>query len=332
MRGVHSALLQTFTPASGGAFTDGLILFGSNSSPFLKVYSKLYAPMTAPGTMPSGTVKSIAISPDGTMCAVAMNTQVLLYTMGNPLVYIGNMVSPPAWTNIAVVRFSPDSSKIVITDTTVSPYVWVFSTVTRAIQTAPVPGQQVTRAAWNPAGTKLALGLQLAPFIRIYDSPAMTLAATQVATAIPSTCRGLEWAPDGTCLAALSDVGDLRTWHPTTGGNIHSSVPTGSILNTPDNFKFSPNSGKLAFGDALGTMKQYTHAAGVLTAATLATAPSDIVRGISYSSDSQYMLTYDASFEFARYNIGAAQPWAKSLPFTGAPGISGFTLASNYVP
>lgn len=327
-----NALLQTFTPpAAGGAYADGVTLFGSNASPFLKVYSRLHAPMTAPATMPSSTVKSIDISPDNDLCAIATNTQVAIYQIGNPLVFIGNMVSPPAWANITQVRFSPDGTKIAICDPNVAPYVWVFTVSTRAVNTAPTPGQAVSRVAWRPDGLRLALGLVASPFIRIYDSPAMTLSAAQVTTALADTVRGLQYAPNSGCLAGLSTSGELRTWNASTGGNIHSSTPTGSVLNTPDNFKFSPDSLKLAFGDALGTMKQYTHAAGVLTAATKSTDISDIGRGFAFSRDSAFMLTYDASFEFARYAL-ASQPWAKTLPFTSPPGIACFTLASNYVP
>jgi WD40 repeat protein len=265
---------------------------GDLTSPFVHFYNSSLTKLADPATLPSAGVQAVALSPDKKTAAVATATAIFIYdlTSGAPVKVTG-IASPPSWVNITAVRFSPDSSKLLVTDNTASPFVWVYNTSTWVLTTTPSVGAVggVQNGCFSPDGTKIALCLGGGTFLSIYNVSTGVITTGPTGTALPSTtCRGISWSPDGSKLAVATGASEFICYRTDTWAQITvSPQPSGAVAGLPDTCAFSPGSDRLVF--CIGSspwLVSFTISGNTLTAeAAPATTPTAQGRAVSFSSD-----------------------------------------------
>jgi len=317
-----------------GAFR--FLIEGDASSPFVRWLDATLTKVSDPATIPSGAVQTVDSSPDGKFTAVATATAILIYDMtsGAPIKVTG-IASPPSWLNIVKIKFSPDSSKLLVIDNTVSPFVWVYNTSTWTTTTAPNPGRAVQQAAWSGDGTKIALGLMATPFLVIYTASTgavLTTPATQAA----GTVRGMSWSADGAHLALQSASTDFLVYRTDTWATLSppATLPAGATASLPNTVEFSPDSTKVVFSTGTSPFMWVYSLTGTggntLTyISPPSTLPAAQVRALAWKGDSSTLYVgfqNTASPRLFSYN---ASTWVKNTDPPSQPGGNPFCLQSS---
>ena len=206
-----------------------LFIYDATTTPFSKIADP-DVPIKKTRSSDDFPVYGLAWNPAGTRLAVStyMNPCLIIYdTTTTPYTKIAD---PATIVKPRLVAWSPDGTKLaisandygyggfVIYDTTVSPY--TIYTTGGAVN---LIGYGI---AWNPAGTRLAVGLMSSPYIAIYDTTVLpytkiTDPATMPTSNYPS--RACAWSPDGTKLA----LDRLLIYDTTATPYTQISVPTG---------------------------------------------------------------------------------------------------------
>lgn len=180
-------------PGLGGAGTatspswspDGTMLaIGSPVTPFVYVYqisgtTPTLTYLTAPVSLPPGSVLSTAWSPDQQFLAVgsATSTFLTLYQVsGTTLTTISAPASMPS-AQVTGVAFSPNGSLLAIAYQS-SPYMIVYqiSGTTFTAMAAPINlvGSNSNDISWAPTGGYLALAVTSTPYVNFYQSGTST--------------------------------------------------------------------------------------------------------------------------------------------------------------
>jgi len=251
------SLMATFpTPAPPGS--NKKLVLGLGASPWVLWYDENLLNISAPATGPMAEVSVITFSPDGNLCVIATATALYRYdTSGGTPTYMGAFPSPPAWGHIEDLTFSPDGSRLVVTDSQLSPYCWVYNTSTWASTTAPSSAAGSTVTSW--VGTKLAMALGGPIEIRLRDTPAMTASASQPGTQ-PSVgaWANVAISPDGVYLAAhaSADPAGLRVWQMSSLSAPLSNPGTMPFANSASKGKsiaWNPSSTKFILSELYGS-------------------------------------------------------------------------------
>src|ERR1035437_1934019 len=265
-----------------------------NTSPFVSYLAgSFYLKMANPGTLPHGPVMSIDRSPNGRWVAVADYTGtagvVKIYDMssGAP-VYYGGLVSAPTQSGYLCIRFSPDSTKLIVCGST-SPYVSVFNVSNWTLTTSPAPGVTSYGASWSPDSTKIALTFDASPYLKIYDTATGSVSAGQPTTMFTNgSWTPPAWSPDGAHLAAMSTVSDrLWVWRTDTWDRISSpaTMPASENPGQNNSLGWSPDSSRLiTCANSTPFFYSYTLSGHTLTyEAAPATLPPSASQGVAFN-------------------------------------------------
>jgi hypothetical protein len=304
-----------------------------NASPFVRWLDSSLTKISDPATIPTTLVQAADISSSFT--AVATPSTLLIYDMtsGAPVKVTGP-ASPPAWSNIVKLQFSPDGSKLMVIDNTVSPFVWVYNTSTWTTVTAPNPGRAVQQAVWSPDGSKIALGCMSSSFLSIYNASTGAL-ITSPATQPVATVRGLAWSPDGNHLAMADASNAFIVYRTDTWAKLAdpATMPSGSVSSLGNVLAISPDSSKIALGTN-GTPFLWVYslnaAAHTLTyIAAPATLPTAQVRALAFKADGSALFVGFQNTVSPRLYSYNTSTWAKNTDPVTQPGTNPFALAST---
>lgn len=302
-----------------------------NVAPYFRIYDSAGTLQSAPATMPSAVTKAVAISPDGQYFALATASAVLLYSFGaSAIAYLGAIVSPPAWAAISDVAFSPDSSKLSVCDNSLAPYVWIFDVATRTALTAPAPGQATNLARWKADGSQIVLGMVAAPYVKVFNTSNMAAAGTQPTTLPTGEIRALDYAPDGSLLAAVMASGEVTIYNAATWVVKFGPAPVGvgGIFAHPREAVFSPDSKRLAIcGSVSPFLATFTISAGTPSQDAAPPNPGDSASACYFSANSAALYLATNSNVIQKYTI-SGNTYAMSTWKSGMPG-NAFSLSGT---
>ena len=203
-----------------------------------------------------GYVTCVAISPDGSLLAVARNAVIELADLasGDALRLLSGHTRP-----VNGVAFSPDGTLLATASTDSTARIW-DTTTGQARTTLTGHNGAVTGVAFSPDGTLLATA-SYDHTARIWDTA--TGQARTTLTGHNGAVNGVAFSPDGTLLATASTDGTARIWDTATAQarttlTGHNSPVTGVA--------FSPD------GTLLATAS-YDHTARIWDTATARPAP-----------------------------------------------------------
>lgn len=291
-----------------------------------------YSKISDPATMPVAGVAAVDRSSNGRWVAVSDNgttpSTVKIYDMQSGAPVYSRSVTPSATgANIVCIRFSPDGTKMLVTDATVSPYIWVYDVSTWTTTTSPAPGQATRGARWSPDSAHIAILFITTPFLKIYDTATGSVSANQPAT-LPTSgdTRQLEYSPDGGHLAAMSNNSSdlLWVWRTDTWARISSpaTMPTAVPTFQHHTMVWSPDSTRLmVLTNTSPFIWSYTLSGHTLTyEAPPGTLPGAAVQAIVFAPNGAKV-----------FASPAVSPWiiAYNIPgWTNATGPSGVGSAT----
>ena len=198
-----------------------------------------YTKLANPGALPATSTNVAIRSPNGRYVVVVSGAgtgAVRIYDLGSGApIYIGGLVSPPIWGGINCVKFSPDSTKLLICDFSLSPYIWVYNVSNWTATTAPTPGKRAL-GCWSPDSTQIALIFYVSPWIVIYNASTGATASGQPASLPSAEVDMVGWSPDGAHLAVATNMTTDKLWVYRTDtwarisspGTLPSGTPTGN--------------------------------------------------------------------------------------------------------
>lgn len=206
---------------------------GDGSATFARVYNENWIALAFSGSVPGSSVSAAALSDNGLYGALATESSVFMYDMstGVPTFVSGALASPPSWSNIRFLAFSPDSKYLAIADPSTSPYVFIYEKDAVGdgwtAVSAPAVGEGVYCIDWHPSGNRIAFSRNTSGWLREYNWPANTLR-----TALPSipsaNCITVAYSPNGNYLAATfqGDATGLHVWE--LAGNTKLAAASGA--------------------------------------------------------------------------------------------------------
>jgi WD40 repeat protein len=171
----------------------------------------LFTALSAPLTLPGGTVYSMAFSPDNQFLACISQSApyLTIYQIsGTTFTYISSPTLPAAGQS---VKFSP-SGQFLSVGLAGSPYLAIYQvsgvSFTHLASTPAVPPTSiVTGIAWSPNSLYMALALNSSPYVLIYQvsSLALTFTALSAPGSLPTSASGaIAWGPTGQFLATVN--------------------------------------------------------------------------------------------------------------------------------
>jgi WD40 repeat protein/uncharacterized protein YjbI with pentapeptide repeats len=228
----------------------------------------------------TGTVRSVAFSPDGTTLASGGDDRaVRVWELASGR-QTATLLGHTGW--VWSVAFSPDGTTLATGDD----YTVRLWELPSGRQTATLTGHtgRVWSVAFSPDGTTLATGDDYT--VRRWELPS----GRQTATLAVHThwVRSVAFSPDGTTLATGGDDGTVRLWELATGRQTATLTGhTGRVWSVA----FSPDGTTLATGDDDGTVRLWEPASSRQTA-TL-TGHTYWVRSVAFSPDGTTLATGD---------------------------------------
>ena len=198
-----------------------------------------------------------AFSPDGARLALAGWTDITLWDLSGS--EVEGVLSGPHSGRLRSIAFSKDSKSLVSADQNGTVVLWERSSRSPRFAFRPYPGE-IDYACLSPDGRLLATGHPLPPgtaaagtgpepagrhVVEIWDVETQKLRTTLIGPEY-TFVRGLEFSPDGACLAV---TGPNRVWDLASGKPV-AALPcsSGLVYHTPS--FFSPDGGTLVAYDA----------------------------------------------------------------------------------
>lgn len=279
-------------------------------SKFSTSYQDFPEPKPVPEALPEtlvdvpGTIRSFAVSPDGTTIAIATSKGLVLYDL-NSLEMIHILPIEGSLRNVA---FSPDGSKLAVSQKNMDYYEFgflyllIFDTTSWNIQAAyqnDIPTYLYAssgRLAWNPDGKRIAFAI-----------PDQGLTVWNIETngkpeAIPDfviPMDGFAWSPDGTRLISTESGYGLRRWRMDTGEWVRLYD---SQSQPPAQVQWSPDGKRIVSGHFGGTVCVWS--AGNNQCEGFIHAHFNSVDGLDWSPDSEHIATSSGAIRIWDANTG----------------------------
>ncbi|MFZ4398199.1 MAG: WD40 repeat domain-containing protein [Kiritimatiellia bacterium] len=216
-------------------------------------------------------VNSVAVSPDGSLMAVALSRTpyVRVYDMSS---YIGSDMDPKCYSSPTALSWSADNRYLLATFGGV-PYVKILDISTRLWFSAPTSGSAAPYdGAFSPSGDAIAIGHGTS--LGIYDWNTLKNARTTTYPTLSNlgsaSLYGLGWHPDGTYVAVGLSYGSPNPFRIVSG----SWTGTGVVMVPPQPVSittacygatFSPSGKWLAFSTVGQGIHIYKWGGGVAT-------------------------------------------------------------------
>ena len=200
----------------------------------------------------SRPVKSVAWSPDGSKIASASSerTQIWNSTTGQLLLTLSGHIQP-----LTEVIWSPDGSKVATSGLDAAIVVWDAATgdsiEAYRIQDSLDPEidrPPIYSISWKSDGSQIA-AVSLDGSVRILD--AATLQPLGLLKGHLDSPISVAWSPNGQYLASGSVDNTIRIWDAATGQTVEVIPVDTSVAS----LSWSPDSSKLAYADASGTLQ-----------------------------------------------------------------------------
>jgi len=255
------SLMATF-PAPAAVGSNKKLVLGIGASPWVLWYDENLVNISAPSPGPVAPPVRVVFSPDGNLCVIATASVIYRYdTSGGTVTYLGAFPSPPAWSGIKDVVFNAAGTRLMVVDSAVSPYVWVYNTATWTTVTAPTSGigaGSLVGAFDGTANSMAAIGTGVVD-IHLFDTPGMTVSATQLGTQ-PSVgaWQAGEFSPDGAYFAvnASGSPSPMRVWKMSSRSAPLANpgtMPADNSSNNAGSLVWNPSGTKFFLGEPFGT-------------------------------------------------------------------------------
>jgi WD40 repeat protein/class 3 adenylate cyclase len=212
-------------------------------------------------TQAMGDVLAIAFSPDGTLLAMGIDRQILLWRMADRR-QIATLEGQTAW--VRCVAFSPDGQTLASGSLDHTIRLWDVQTG-QCLKTLRGHTSDVQSIAFSPDGTRLASGSN-DHTIRLWD--VQTQRCVQTLTGQDDRILSVIFSSDGQELISTSDDHTVRFWHLATGTCRHIATHVNWLLSTalsPDGTMLVTGSDRqtvkfwhVQSGECLGTLPDYT--------------------------------------------------------------------------
>ncbi|APA08683.1 hypothetical protein sscle_04g034530 [Sclerotinia sclerotiorum 1980 UF-70] len=187
----------------------------------------------------SGSVKSVAFSPDGTKVASGSHDNTIRLWDAMTGESLQTLEGHSDW--VKSVAFSPDGTKVASGSDDETIRLWDAMTG-ESLQTLEGHSDSVSSVAFSPDGTKVASGSD-DETIRLWD--AMTGESLQTLEGHSGSVSSVAFSPDGTKVASGSHDKTIRLWDAMTGESLQTlEGHSGSVSSVA----FSPDGTKVASG------------------------------------------------------------------------------------
>jgi WD40 repeat protein len=284
------ATLQT--TAISVAPDKSLLGFGSDTSPFMRVYvASTLAAVSNPVTLPTDTGRCISFSPDGQFCAVGSD--------GAPFINIYQVSAGPTLTKLT----NPSS----------------------------LPSGPAVSCVWSPDGNYLALGLDVSPWVFVYSRSGTTFTKLGNPGTTPGgAVRGICFSPDGSLLVCSGNKSgggsrfiNVYAWPTFVLGAQPIVDATGFGFGCNFNFAGTIFAASL---DASPFVERWSVSSGVFTKlSNPAVLPGGAGRDVKFSRDDVYMAVAHGGTPFV--TIYTVATWVKvanpsTLPAGNCNGVA----------
>lgn len=199
------------------------VAFSFATSPYIRIYDLTTSPIseiTAPATLPTGEVSSMAWSPDSRYLAVTMLAApgVYVYDLqtGTP-VKLSDPASPPNGTTCNGASWSPSGNQLCVMSGT-SPYIYLYTfnsgTLTKVDNPTTLPPALAWGAtAFSPDGNWIICGSTSNVSICVYDNSVSPPVRTHLLSAIGGAARpsAIGWTNDGRYVVTGGSAGKYIT-------------------------------------------------------------------------------------------------------------------------
>jgi WD40 repeat protein len=281
--------------------------------------------LAAPADPPTGAVRSVAYSPNGSYLAsfCTVTPFIHVYSVNSSTGVLTKLTQPtllppsPLSAGSRAISFSPDGTQLALTYPNNSPYLHVYdvsgtSVSKRTLSIATPPPAGGVCLAYSPSGGHVVIGHQNTPFMSIYSISGSTYTKLANPSLLPaSAVVDATYSPDGALLAVLHSGATPYLTVYSVSGTTYTKLTNPATLPSAGatGLAFSPDGATLAITYSVAPYVMFYAVSGTTLTAFTVTAVGTINDGdrVRYSPDgTKLVVAHVSSPYFATWSVAGS--------------------------
>ena len=292
-----------------------------------------------PATLPTGTGRAVAYSPDGNLLAVGMDASPYFHVYSRTNDVYTKLADPAIIpTNIVyALSFSPDGKQLAVGMCS-APFLRIYNVVNNVLTTSflptDLPANQANAISYTKDGKMMAVAHHTTPFITIYTiSNGIYTKIANPATLPAGTAFGCDFSPDGNQLTVVTSISTyICTYNINRSTNVFTKIidPVSLPASYPNGCTYSPDGSHIAISCTASPYIYFYKVAS--TQYKLISQPTVIPTGAPffkpvYSPDGKYVCISHATSPFLSVYRRNGDVYSKIANSTTLPTGTGYGCA-----